>query len=64
MFKHYFERVQDIDIYPVLSLLIFFIFFLVLLIWVVRVDKKYIKEMRQLPLDGSTNKANRYEEDI
>jgi cytochrome c oxidase cbb3-type subunit 4 len=51
MFKHYFEKIEGIDIYPIISLLIFFIFFVLLFIWVLKVDKQYIKDMEDLPLD-------------
>jgi cytochrome c oxidase cbb3-type subunit 4 len=52
MFKHYFERIStDIVIYPLISFAIFFLFFLGLLIWVVQVDKNYINEMKNIPLD-------------
>jgi flagellar biogenesis protein FliO len=50
MFKYYFERIQDIEIFPVISLLIFVLFFVSLLIWVVKADKKYIQSMEHLPL--------------
>ncbi|MDN4164577.1 cytochrome C oxidase Cbb3 [Cytophagales bacterium LB-30] len=49
MFKHYFERIEGIEIYPLISLIIFFLFFLSLLVWVLRVDKSYIKTMKELP---------------
>ena len=49
MFKHYFERIEGIEIYPLISLTIFFLFFLSLLVWVVRVDKSYINKMKDLP---------------
>ncbi len=50
MFKHYFERIEGIEVYPLISLGIFFTFFLLLLWWVVKVDKKYIADMKDLPL--------------
>jgi cytochrome c oxidase cbb3-type subunit IV len=50
MFKHYFEQIEGIGFYPILSLLIFFLFFSGLLIWVIRVNKGYVREMAQLPL--------------
>lgn len=50
MFKYYFERIQDIEVFPVISLLIFVLFFISLLIWVVKADKKYIRSMEHLPL--------------
>jgi cytochrome c oxidase cbb3-type subunit IV len=54
MFKHYFERIQDIAIWPIISLLIFFIFFVGLLIWVARIRKTYISAMEQLPMHDGT----------
>jgi cytochrome c oxidase cbb3-type subunit IV len=50
MFKHYFERIIGIEVYPIISLLLFVLFFLGLLIWVFRADKKYINEMSHVPL--------------
>lgn len=55
MFKHYFERIQDIEIYPIISLSIFFLFFLSLLIWVLKVNNRYIQKMKHLPLEGETS---------
>ena len=51
MFKHYFERIQDVEIYPIISLVIFLGFFISLLIWVTNANKKYIHKMKNLPLD-------------
>lgn len=51
MFKHYFEKIDGIDIYPIISLLIFFVFFVLLFVWVFKTDKKYINKMKDLPLD-------------
>ncbi|MEQ6121625.1 cytochrome C oxidase Cbb3 [Reichenbachiella sp. MALMAid0571] len=51
MFKHYFEGIQNIEVWPIISLTIFFMFFIGLLIWVFKVDKKYINEMENLPLE-------------
>ena len=56
MFKHYFERIDGIEIYPIISLLIFFIFFILLFIWVVKVDKRYISKMKNLPLESTESK--------
>lgn len=51
MFKHYFEQVHNVAIWPIISLSIFFIFFLCLVLWVFKADKKYIQRMEQLPMD-------------
>lgn len=56
MFKHYFEQVENVAVWPIISLLIFFLFFLTLLIWVLKVDKGYIRHMRNLPVDAEEEK--------
>jgi len=49
--KHNMETIAGVEIYPVLSLLIFFIFFLVLGIWVFSYGKEKISELSQIPLN-------------
>jgi hypothetical protein len=51
MFKHYFEQLDNFQIYPLISLSIFFAFFVGLIWWVIRADKNYIKKMEQMPFD-------------
>lgn len=54
--KHSMETIVGIEIFPVISLLIFFTFFTGLLIYVFREDKKHVERMKQLPLtDGEDN---------
>ncbi|MBK8552058.1 MAG: hypothetical protein IPL53_13735 [Ignavibacteria bacterium] len=52
MFKHYFELIDGVEIYPVISLIIFTLFFVIIVIRAFTTDKKYIKEMEMLPLDN------------
>lgn len=54
MHRIIFENIENIAIWPIISLSIFFIFFLLLLWWVFTVDKKFIREMEQLPLNSSS----------
>ena len=58
--KHHMETIIGIEIYPVISLLIFFIFFTVLIVWVVRSDKGFNATMAGFPLeeDDSEDKPN------
>jgi len=49
-FIHYIEKISGVDIYGLVSLLIFVLFFTVMLTWVFRVDKKKIKEISEIPL--------------
>ncbi|SHJ43696.1 hypothetical protein SAMN04488028_101111 [Reichenbachiella agariperforans] len=51
MFKYYFEQIHNVEIWPIISLSIFFVFFIGLLWWVFRVDRSYIDEMKNLPFD-------------
>jgi hypothetical protein len=52
-FIHYLETITGVGIFPLISLLIFFVFFTVLLFWILRVDKKYISELKNIPFPGS-----------
>ena len=49
--KHHLESILGIEIFPVLSFLIFFIFFVILFIWVIKSDKKTIDEISRIPLE-------------
>ena len=51
MFKYYFEQIQNVAIWPVISLAIFFGFFILLIWWLFKVDGGYIQKMKNLPLD-------------
>ena len=57
--KQYAESMDNISIYPVISLLIFFVFFVVLIGYVIKLDKKSIQEISRLPLnDEAENNQN------
>ncbi len=51
MYKEVLRSIENIEIYPVISLLIFVIFFVAMFIWVVKVPKTYIDHMKSLPMD-------------
>ncbi|GGH39349.1 cytochrome C oxidase subunit IV [Mangrovimonas yunxiaonensis] len=50
--KNHMESIAGIEIYPIISLLIFFTFFVVLFWWVFTAKKDYIKEVSNIPLDN------------
>ena len=52
------ENIDGIQIYPMISLLIFFIFFVVLFWWVATANKSHIKEVSNLPLNDDTINPN------
>ena len=58
MFKHYFEGIENIEIWPVMALIIFFLFFTGLLIYTFKIDKKYVKKMENLPLERDDAESN------
>ncbi len=53
--KNYMDSIAGIEIYPIISLLIFFIFFVVLFYWVITAKKDYITTVSNLPLDDNEN---------
>ena len=55
MFKNILESVTGIEIYAITGLIIFIAMFTSVLIWIIRVDKKYIEQMENLPLDKDYN---------
>ncbi|MCF1192006.1 CcoQ/FixQ family Cbb3-type cytochrome c oxidase assembly chaperone [Mangrovimonas sp. AS39] len=53
--KNHLESITGIEIYPMISLLIFFLFFVILFWWVITAKKEYINTVSQLPLDNQQN---------
>jgi cbb3-type cytochrome oxidase subunit 3 len=53
--KGHMESMEGIEIYPIISLLIFFIFFVVLFWWVFTAKKEYIKNVSDIPLDNQND---------
>jgi cytochrome c oxidase cbb3-type subunit 3 len=50
-FINYLSTIAGIEIFPLISLLIFFAFFVVLGIYLITADKKRIKYMEALPIE-------------
>ena len=53
--KHHMETIAGIEIFPLISLIIFFVFFLALTIYVIKADKKVINEIANIPLDSKNS---------
>ncbi|MEM9050897.1 MAG: CcoQ/FixQ family Cbb3-type cytochrome c oxidase assembly chaperone [Bacteroidota bacterium] len=49
--KHTMETIVGIEVFPIISFLIFFSFFIGLLIYVKRLSKSHISDMGALPLE-------------
>lgn len=54
MYKNILQTIQDVEIWPIISLVIFFVFFIGILILVFRTDRSFIKRMEHLPLEDAT----------
>jgi cytochrome c oxidase cbb3-type subunit IV len=55
MYKEILQSIDNIQVWPVVSFVIFFLFFLFLLWWALTVDKTYIRQMSELPLEDGTD---------
>lgn len=51
--KHHMETISGIEIYPVISFVIFFVFFIALIVYVLKVDKKLFNDIANIPLDSN-----------
>ncbi len=61
MFKfiqQYADKIENIEVYPIISMLIFFIFFIGLLYLVFKMDKKRVQLLSNIPLDASDEPNN------
>ena len=53
--KNYMVTIDGIEIYPIVSLSIFFVFFVLLFWWVFTAKKEYINKVSRFPLDNQEN---------
>lgn len=51
--KHNLENISGVEIFPILSLLIFFLFFVALYTWTYTYKKEKIDELSRIPLEGT-----------
>jgi cytochrome c oxidase cbb3-type subunit IV len=65
MYKNVLQSIDNVAVWPVISFVIFFIFFICLLLWVFTTDKKFIEEMKAMPIEPNdapeNNNANSIE---
>jgi cytochrome c oxidase cbb3-type subunit 4 len=53
MYKEVLRTIAGIEVFPILSLLIFVTVFAVMLAWVLRLDRRRLSQYASLPLDES-----------
>lgn len=61
MKKEILSSIENIEIYPIISLLIFVLFFIGMFIWVIKVDKKYVDHMKEMPFNDEPQNMGGYE---
>jgi cbb3-type cytochrome oxidase subunit 3 len=59
-FINYLKSIAGVEVFPMISLLVFFLFFVILTVWAIKVNKHYITEMKNIPFDkdAETNTTN------
>lgn len=58
MYKNVLQNIENVSIWPIISLIIFFVFFLILLWYVFTEKRSFIRYMKQLPLDDTTHETD------
>ena len=53
---HYLEKIDGVAIFPIFGMLIFITFFLFLIYYIFNLDKGFVKEMSDSPLDFDVDK--------
>ncbi len=53
--KGHMESIAGIEIYPLISIVIFFTFFVVLFWWVITAKKGYITKVSNIPFESTNN---------
>ena len=54
MYKEILQSIKNVEIWGIISLILFFHFFIGVVIKVILIDKKYIRKMEKMPLDDET----------
>ena len=52
--KHNLTSIDGVSIYPIISLLIFFLFFAFMLTYVIRMNKKEVNVLSNIPFETNT----------
>lgn len=57
-FSNYLSSIENVSIYPIITLIIFFTVFVGAVIWIYTRDKDYISELENIPLDNNNFNKN------
>lgn len=58
MYKEVLQSIKGVDVYAIISLIIFICLFAVVSIRILRMDKNELKKMAELPLEPENNSQN------
>ena len=58
MIRNVLESISGIEIFPIISLLIFITFFVFIITWVVKLDKKTVTKLENMPLDDDQSQIS------
>ena len=58
MYKDILQSIEGVEFYAIAAMIIFILFFLMMIIWLIKVDKNYIKKMSELPLIEDNDSSN------
>lgn len=56
--KHHLDTIAGVEIYPIISLLLFFLVFSTMLFIVMKMPKRSIEKLSNLPLDNDQKHTN------
>jgi hypothetical protein len=59
--KHNLSSIDGVEIYPIISLVLFFLVFITMAFFVIKLPKRKIDSISQLPLDDNNNKDLNHE---
>jgi hypothetical protein len=58
MYKNVLQTIEGVEIYPIISLLLFVAVFAIMLYKVIRADKTWVNHMAELPLEKDNPENN------
>jgi hypothetical protein len=54
MYKDVLNTIENVEIWPLISMIIFFLLFIGVGVYLLTVDTNFIKKMKELPMDDGT----------
>jgi hypothetical protein len=49
------QRIDGVTAFPIIGLALFFVMFAACVVWVIRLDKRYVSHMERMPLDAESD---------